>query len=128
MFNAAVTTDIVLRTENSILLIKRGKAPYKDMWALPGGYLEPDETLDMCALRELQEETGISADLQMVGVVSTPDRDPRERTVTVVFAGCLEEEMEATGGDDAKEARWWPLAELPYMAFDHLNIIHGVCR
>ena len=128
MFNAAVTTDIVLRTKDKILLIKRGRAPYKDMWALPGGYLEPDENTDQCALRELQEETGLSAHLTPIGVVSDPHRDPRERTVTVVYGGTLDEELEPTGGDDAKEARWWPLSELPYMAFDHLNIIHGVCR
>ena len=125
----AVTADCVVigRADDGIrrvLLIRRGNEPYKGCWALPGGFLEMDETLEECARRELKEETGLTPTGGMVELksFSTVDRDPRGRTITVAYLF----EMpiaEAEGGDDAAEARWFPLDELPPLAFDHDEIL-----
>ncbi len=108
----------------SLLLVRRGGEPYKGMWALPGGFMEMDETLECCARRELREETGcsLSAPMEEVGSFSRVDRDPRGRTVTVAFMAEVGE-MPVAGGDDAREARWFPLEGLPPLAFDHDEIV-----
>lgn len=117
-----VTVDVVVydTERRSILLIKRGKWPFKSCWALPGGFLEQDETTMQAAVRELQEETGLSGfHLSPLGVADAPDRDPRGRTVGHVFyalgAGT------AVAGDDAAEAEWVPVEEIAErsLAFDH---------
>lgn len=125
----AVTADCVVigsaaDSSRYVLLIRRGKEPYKGCWALPGGFMDMDETLEQCALRELKEETGLtpSGDITELKSFSTVDRDPRGRTITVAFL--IEMPLtEAKGGDDAADARWFPLNELPLLAFDHDEII-----
>ncbi|MBQ6067881.1 MAG: NUDIX hydrolase [Bacteroidales bacterium] len=125
----ALTADCVVlgREDNGsrkVLLIRRAHPPYEGCWALPGGFMEMDETLEQCALRELQEETGLSpiGKIEELKSFSTVDRDPRGRTVTVAYLI----EMPLTkvkGSDDAAEARWFPLDELPPLAFDHEEIM-----
>ena len=85
-----------------------------------------DETIEHCAVRELQEETGICMTedkIRLIGIYSAPGRDPRGRTVTAAYRIDVDTSTEATAGDDAAEVRWWPLTELPPLAFDHNEII-----
>jgi 8-oxo-dGTP diphosphatase len=130
----AVTTDVAVFAdrdgEASILLIQRGGEPFAGCWALPGGFLEEDETLEVCATRELKEETGLEAGpLRLFGTYSTPGRDPRGRTVTVAYWTRAEEGSgEATAGDDAADCRWFALNRLPTLAFDHDRIIADAVR
>lgn len=124
----AVTTDCVVFSHDksglNVLLVKRGNEPYKGKWALPGGFLNPDETAEEGALRELYEETGIKApDLRQLHAYSAPDRDKRERIISVAFMIVMEKQ-EVTGGDDAADARWFPITALPDLAFDHNTILH----
>ena len=106
-----------------VLLIQRNNDPYKGCWAFPGGFMEMDETLEQCACRELKEETGLEVEnLQELKSFSTVDRDPRGRTVTVAFLA--ETELcEVSGSDDARDARWFGLDEVPPLAFDHEEIL-----
>jgi 8-oxo-dGTP diphosphatase len=124
----AVTADIVVfsfdGTHLNVLLIKRGNEPYKGQWAFPGGFLEPDETLEEAARRELKEETGLTPKhFYEVGSFSDLDRDPRGRTISVGFASVVRpNQIKAAAGDDAKEARWFNVHEMPRLAFDHEKI------
>ena len=123
-----LTADcVVINDHNEILLVLRGNEPYKGCWALPGGFMEMDETIERCAVRELEEETGLRVaeqDIRLVGVYSAPDRDPRGRTVTAAYAIRKGVPLGvATAGDDAAEIRWWPLNALPPLAFDHAQIV-----
>lgn len=112
------------RNRTKILLIKRGNDPFKDYWALPGGFIEMEEDLIESAYRELEEETHISkVELRQLKTYGKPRRDPRGRTVSVVFGAFLEEEQEAQAGDDASEAEWFFIDELPNLAFDHDLIV-----
>lgn len=111
-----------------ILLVERGLEPFKGMWALPGGFLNPNETIEECARRELQEETRLQIPkdtyLEQFHVFSRPDRDPRERVLTVAFYALVKSSDHVVqGGDDALRAQWFPLEELPPLAFDHQDII-----
>ncbi|RMF98271.1 MAG: NUDIX hydrolase [Gammaproteobacteria bacterium] len=127
----AVAADVALfrdragRTE--ILLVKRGKPPFAGRWALPGGFVGIDEDLEAAARRELSEETGLQAgDLMQLQAFGRPDRDPRERVISIVFLGWLEAGDEGEpprAGDDAADARWFPVDALPELAFDHAEII-----
>ncbi len=122
----AVTADCVIfsydGTDLQLLLIRRGVEPYKGMWALPGGFLKMNETAKEGAFRELHEETGFVASyLEEFGTFSGVHRDPRERTITIAFVA-LVMKQEVRGGDDAQEARWFPVSDLPALAFDHLDI------
>ena len=125
----AVTTDCVIFTYEDwklkVLLVKRGGEPYKGEWALPGGFLRNDETAKEGALRELREETGLEASaVGELGVFSDPSRDPRERVITIAFYA-LVKPSEVEGGDDADEAAWFSIDELPQLAFDHADIINA---
>ena len=125
----AVTTDCVIFTYEDwklkVLLVKRGGEPYKGEWALPGGFLRNDETAKEGALRELREETGLEASaVGELGVFSDPSRDPRERVITIAFYA-LVKPSEVEGGDDADEAAWFSIDELPELAFDHADIINA---
>lgn len=123
----AVTTDCVvfgIDGQNlKVLLIERGQEPYKGHWAFPGGFLNMDETAEQCAVRELKEETGLDLhDLKQIGAFSAVDRDPRGRVITIAFYA-LTRPSAVQGGDDAAEARWFALNELPPLAFDHDSIL-----
>ncbi len=124
--NPCATVDLIVEKDNKILLIKRKRGPFKDMWALPGGFLNyGEETLEETAVRELKEETSIIViieDLGLLGVYSVPDRDPRGHVISHVyvvkkFIGVLKAD------DDAKDARFFPLENLPKLAFDHNGIL-----
>lgn len=122
----AVTTDCVILCYEDwklkVLLVRRGGEPYKGMWAFPGGFLRMKETAEQGALRELREETGLSpASIGQLGVFSDPDRDPRERVITIAWYA-LVKPSEVVGGDDADEAAWFPVDGLPPLAFDHGKI------
>ena len=107
-----------------MLLIKRKFDPCKGMWAFPGGFMNIDETADAAAVRELYEETGLKlTDVHQIGAFSRVDRDPRERVVNIAYYTEIAAPIPATGGDDAAEARWFPLADLPPLAFDHAEIL-----
>lgn len=122
-----VTSDCaVVNTRGELLLVRRGGEPFKGCWALPGGFMEMNESIEQCAVRELEEETGLKvaeSDLHLIGVYSAPGRDPRGRTVTAAYATTLADDRQAQAGDDAAEVRWWPLNALPPMAFDHAQIV-----
>lgn len=129
----AVTADIaVLRMEGipEILLVQRKDPPFQDMWALPGGFMEMDETLEETAQRELREETAIEAgELIRFDTYDKPDRDPRGRTITQVFIMLWNEAMgKPQAGSDAKSLAWHELTVLPELAFDHGHIIGDVIR
>ncbi len=123
----AVTTDCVIFTYEDrrlkILLVRRGGDPYKGFWAFPGGFLRNDETAEAGALRELREETSLepSSPIVQLGVFSDPARDPRERVITIAYYA-LVKPSEVRGGDDAEDARWFPVDGLPPLAFDHSAI------
>ena len=123
----AVTGDCIVITKEEnpkILLIQRGDNPYKGCWAFPGGFMEMDETTEQCAMRELKEETGLElSGPRQIGAYSKVDRDPRGRTITVAYLFMVDEPLPVVGLDDAANAEWWPLSDLPELAFDHKDIL-----
>ena len=122
-----MTADCVVITriaEPKVLLIERGNEPYKGCWALPGGFLEMDETTEQCAIRELKEETGLDVErVRQIGAYSKVDRDPRGRNICVAYLAVIDEPAEVMGLDDAAKAQWFPITALPHMAFDHEDIM-----
>jgi len=127
-----VTLDAVVFAEidglTHALVVRRGNPPFEGQWALPGGYLEVDEGLAVGAARELEEETGIAVDagdLHQLGAYGAPDRDPRNRTVSVAHVVRLDHAEDPRGGSDAAEAQWRPVTELldSDLAFDHATIL-----
>ena len=126
----AVTVDVAIfrpfEAEYQILLIKRDHEPYRGDFALPGGFVEMDESLEQAAHRELFEETGIeNIQLTQIQTFSDPDRDPRGRVISTCFGSVLkaEGEINLQAGDDAADAAWFSLNGLPALAFDHQQII-----
>ena len=125
----AVTIDCLLfyKTNNQtyLLLIQRKQSPFKEKWAFPGGFVEIDENLEDAAYRELKEETGITnTTLYQFKTYGDIDRDPRGRTISVVYYGIVNPEAQtAQAGSDAKAAKWFPIDNLPELAFDHDKII-----
>jgi len=113
-----------------ILLIQRAREPFAGRWALPGGFVNKDEPLAAAASRELEEETGLRVEqLEQVGAFGNPGRDPRGWTISVAYRGVVPvSESAVSGRDDAKEARWFPLDDLPPLAFDHAEIITAALR
>ena len=138
----AVTADCIVITreaEPKVLLIQRGDQPFKGGWAFPGGFMNMDETTEQCAIRELEEETGLRlSNVHQIGAYSKVDRDPRGRTITVAYLAIIDEPIAVTGQDDAAKAEWWPLsdfldkpsgiAERPHLAFDHYDIMQDAIR
>ena len=119
----AVTADCVIfgfdGVSIKVLLIQRGIEPFKGKWAFPGGFMNMDETVEQCAQRELEEETGLKGvAVEQFYTFSAVDRDPRERIVTVAHYA-LVRLSEVAGGDDAAQARWFAMDEIPALAFDH---------
>lgn len=124
-----VTVDAVVfkkgNTGTFVLLISRKNPPFQNQWALPGGFVEDDEDLETAAKRELKEETGIDlASCIQLYTFGNPDRDPRGRTISIAYVGFVTESNEPTAADDAKEAKWYPIENLPVLAFDHQEIIN----
>ncbi|MCR5574919.1 MAG: NUDIX hydrolase [Bacteroidaceae bacterium] len=128
----AVTADCVVVTRESepkVLLIQRGNEPFKGCWAFPGGFMDMDETTEQCAIRELEEETGLEvSELQQIGAYSKVNRDPRGRTVTVVYLARVDTAVAVIGQDDAAKAEWFPLSDLPPLAFDHDDIMQDAIK
>ena len=124
MLQPNLTVDaIVLDRKGRLLLVERGRDPYKGRFALPGGFVEYGETVENAIVRELEEETGIKATvIELFGVYSAPDRDPRGHTVTLVFRLKIVS-GQAKAGDDAAKAMFFSVDELPPLAFDHDKII-----
>jgi 8-oxo-dGTP diphosphatase len=124
----AVTTDTLVFREGKecieVLLIKRKKEPYKDFWALPGGFLEIEETPVEGAKRELKEETNLEIDvLKEVATFGDIDRDPRGRTITIVFYTFISNHRQiAKANTDVTEIKWFSVKDIPEMAFDHSEI------
>lgn len=126
---AALTVDaVVFVKQNSniwVLLIERGRDPYKNKWALPGGFIEMDETLEQACIRELEEETGLKVETMLqFRAYDAIDRDPRHRTISVVHSVQLDEKMPVLGSDDASRAEWFLINDLPALAFDHAKILN----
>ena len=125
----AVTVDIVVFTAIdgilNLLLVERAEWPYRGRWALPGGFVEIDESLKRAALRELREETGArAAFLEQLGAFGRPDRDPRERVITVAYVALLPaDRLTLRAGSDARSVRLFDVDALPELAFDHATIV-----
>jgi 8-oxo-dGTP diphosphatase len=117
----------VLDGSLQVLLIQRDVPPFEGTWALPGGFLQIDETLEDAAKRELEEETGVSISyLQQVSVFSGIDRDPRGRVITVAYFALVKQaDFQPRGGTDARNAAWYPVTRLPPLAFDHREILEA---
>ena len=124
----AVTADCIVMTNEpqpKVLLIQRGAYPYKGAWAFPGGFMNMDETTEECAFRELEEETGLKvATVHQIGAYSKIDRDPRGRTITVAYLAIVDKPVDVKGQDDAANAAWFQITDLPHLAFDHYDIMH----
>ncbi|MFQ5660254.1 MAG: NUDIX domain-containing protein [Gammaproteobacteria bacterium] len=126
----AVTTDIVIFTiqdeQLKVLLIRRASEPFKGHWALPGGFVEIDEDLEDAALRELKEETGITGVyLEQLYTFGKPDRDQRERVISVAYYAMAPfERLAIKPASDAREVTWTACNQLPPLAFDHANIVN----
>ncbi|WP_277631570.1 NUDIX hydrolase [Avrilella dinanensis] len=123
-----VTVDIVVfrekNTQKEILLIQRKNEPFKNQWALPGGFVDNDEDLETAAKRELREETCVVAsNLQQVKAYGNPYRDPRGYMVSVVYFTTVDSDTNAVAADDAKALQWFTVENLPDLAFDHQTII-----
>lgn len=128
----AVTADCVVMTNEplpKVLLIQRGADPFKGAWAFPGGFMNMDETTEDCAIRELEEETGLKVTaVDQIGAYSKVDRDPRGRTITVAYLAIIDSPEKVIGQDDAAKAEWFPITELPHLAFDHYDIMQDAVR
>lgn len=126
---AALTVDCVVfgfdEGDLKLLLIQRDLAPFAGRWALPGGFVHVDESLDDAALRELREETGVSrVYLEQVYTFGRPDRDPRERVVSVAYYALVKLSLHRVkAATDARNAAWFDVSDLPRLAFDHEEII-----
>lgn len=124
---AALTVDCVVFGFDGgtlqVLLIRRALEPFRNQWALPGGFVRVDETLDEAARRELEEETGLKkVFLEQLYTFGGVTRDPRERVVSVAYYALVKPGL-VTGDTDAAEAKWFPFSDLPALAFDHADIL-----
>jgi 8-oxo-dGTP diphosphatase len=126
----AVTVDIVIFTlrdqDLQVLLIQRKHPPFANYWAIPGGFVQMGESLEAAALRELEEETSVrDVYIEQLFTFGQPDRDPRTRVITVAYFALVPstELFPLEAGDDAADARWWSMYELPSVAFDHAEIL-----
>ncbi len=125
----AVTVDIVIFTirddQLKLLLIRRAGEPYQGKWALPGGFVALDEDLEQAARRELEEETGVAGVyLEQLYTFGKPDRDPRERVITVAYYALIpSDKLQLRAASDAEAVGWFGLDELPELAFDHPKIV-----
>ncbi len=124
----AVSVDVIIFTlrENDlqVLLIQRKNPPMKGRWAIPGGFIQANESLEAAARRELKEETGIrDVYLEQLYTFGDPKRDPRGRVITVAYFALVPGPLAVQAGTDASDARWWSVYQLPKLAFDHNQIL-----
>lgn len=125
----ALTVDAILLRQVTlgveVLLIQRDRPPYESAWALPGGFFDmEDASVEAAARRELLEETGLSVErLELLGPYSAPDRDPRERVISLVYYGWAQPDAQPVAGDDARALAWHRVDALPSLAFDHAQIL-----
>ena len=125
----AVTVDAAIfrkKDDNwQVLFIQRGNEPFIGMWALPGGFVEMNETLEEAVARELKEETGLEGvSMEQLHAFSTVNRDPRHRTISIVFWGLVAvDQGKILAGDDARDAKWFGIDQLPELAFDHQEVM-----
>lgn len=125
----AVTVDIIIVAAEGnalkVLLVRRRQDPFAGQWAVPGGFVKANESLEEAAARELAEETGLTnVELVQLHTFGDPKRDPRQRTITVVYVGRVPSTaLQLRPGDDAAEVAWFSLLELPDLAFDHAQIL-----
>lgn len=125
----SVTADVIIFTlrggDLQVLLIRRKNPPFQGIWAIPGGFIGMDESLEEAALRELEEETGVrDVYLEQLYTFGGPDRDPRGRTITVAYVALVPSTaIHPHAGDDAAKAQWWSVYDLPPLAFDHGDIL-----
>ena len=130
----AVTIDCILFTKENrnqeVLLIQRKFPPFQNYWAFPGGFVDMNETLEHAIVRELEEETGITKiELNQLQAFSEIDRDPRQRTISIVFyAFVKKEDCKIQAGSDAKNVKWFFLQNIPCLAFDHDKILKIAMR
>lgn len=125
----SVTVDVVMMSvrqgDLQVLLIKRRSWPFEGMWAIPGGFVNMNESLETAAKRELREETGVEdVYLEQLYTFGDPGRDPRTRVITVVYFALLDSErLQVRATDDAMDVSWFPVYQLPALAFDHAKIL-----
>lgn len=124
----ALTVDALVYTMEDnvtyVLLVKRGIEPFKGKYALPGGFVNMDELLEDACKRELMEETGLEvSQMQQFKTFDAVNRDPRHRTISVVFSAHVPERSVVAGNDDAAHAGWFPVDDLPELGFDHKDIL-----
>ena len=125
----SVTVDVVMMSlrqrDLQVLLVKRRSWPYEGMWAIPGGFVNMDESLEAAAKRELQEETNVqNVYLEQLYTFGDPGRDPRTRVITVVYFALLDSErLQVRAADDAVDVGWFSVYQLPALAFDHAKIL-----
>ncbi len=125
----AVTVDVVLfkLTERrlQVLFVRRGRPPFEGMWALPGGFVEANEPLEVAARRELEEETGLrEVYLEQLHTFGDPGRDPRGWVISIAYLGLARPSSNAArAGDDAMDVAWFPVTALPALAFDHARMV-----
>jgi len=124
----AISVDVVMFTlradDLQALLVRRKRAPFEGRWAIPGGFVEADESLEAAARRELKEETGVrDVYLEQLYTFGDPKRDPRGRVVTVAYLALVPAPLAVQASDDASDARWWSVYKLPALAFDHTKIL-----
>lgn len=123
-----IAVDIVIFTIQSgvlkVLLVKRRIAPFLGQHAIPGGFVHENEDLDQAALRELREETGVTdVYLEQLYSFGAPGRDPRGRVISIAYFALISADRQLKAGSDAAEANWWPVKELPTLAFDHAEVL-----
>lgn len=128
----AVTADCVIfgfdGMDLKVLLVERGLDPYKGQWAFPGGFIKIDESAEDGAKRELKEETGLEdVQIEQLRAYSAPNRDPRERVITIAYIA-LVRLRDVKGGDDAADAKWYPVKDVPSLAFDHELMLRDALR
>ena len=124
----ATSVDVVMFTlradDLQVLLVRRKHAPFEGRWAIPGGFVEADESLEAAARRELKEETGVrDVYVEQLYTFGDPKRDPRGRVVTVAYLALVPAPLAVQAGDDASDVRWWSVYKLPSLAFDHAKIL-----